>query len=97
MGEEQTELPIIDVSSLLQIDANDVDQLQTAKQIHQACRDWGFFYVKNHGVPMALQDELFELSREFFALPSETKMEIAMSKGGRAWRGYFPVGWLVQW
>jgi isopenicillin N synthase-like dioxygenase len=32
------------------------------------------------------------LSREFFALPLETKMEIQMALGGRAWRGYFPVG-----
>src|SRR5262249_33897712 len=31
-------------------------------------------------------------SRRFFALPEARKLEIAMAKGGRAWRGYFPVG-----
>src|SRR5690606_28011674 len=30
--------------------------------------------------------------RTFFALPEATKMEIAMAKGGRAWRGFFPLG-----
>ena len=31
-------------------------------------------------------------SREFFALPEAVKAEIAMARGGAAWRGYFPVG-----
>lgn len=73
-------------------ESDDICKQETAKRIHQACRDWGFFYVKNHGVPMKLQQELLELSRKFFSQPVQTKMEIAMSKGGRAWRGYFPVG-----
>jgi isopenicillin N synthase-like dioxygenase len=92
MTEEQTLLPVIDISPLLINDSNDSNQQETASQIHQACRDWGFFYIKNHGVPMKLQGELIELSRAFFSQPLETKMQIAMSKGGRAWRGYFPVG-----
>jgi isopenicillin N synthase-like dioxygenase len=92
MVEEQTSLPIIDVSTLLSNNSNDSSQQGAALQIHQACRDWGFFYIKNHGVPMKLQEELIELSRAFFAQPLENKMEIAMSKGGRAWRGFFPVG-----
>src|SRR5262249_25379976 len=28
----------------------------------------------------------------FFQQPLEQKMEISMSRGGRAWRGYFPIG-----
>ena len=31
-------------------------------------------------------------SRRFFAQSDEIKMQIAMAKGGRAWRGYFRVG-----
>jgi isopenicillin N synthase-like dioxygenase len=31
-------------------------------------------------------------SRRFFALPEPEKMRIAMARGGRAWRGFFPVG-----
>jgi isopenicillin N synthase-like dioxygenase len=36
--------------------------------------------------------ELESMSRAFFAQPVETKNAIAMVNGGRAWRGYFPVG-----
>ncbi len=39
-----------------------------------------------------LQRRLEEVSRQFFAQDLETKLEIKMSHGGRAWRGYFPVG-----
>src|SRR5262249_13396021 len=56
------------------------------------CRDYGFFYLINHGVAESLQVRLDELSRRFFALNLETKLTIRMSRGGAAWRGYFPVG-----
>jgi isopenicillin N synthase-like dioxygenase len=92
MTEKQKSLPIIDVSPLFIDDPSDTSQQEIASQLHQACRDWGFFYVKNHGVPMKLQEKLIELSRAFFAQPVEDKMQIAISNGGRAWRGYFPVG-----
>ncbi|HWO00464.1 MAG TPA: 2OG-Fe(II) oxygenase family protein, partial [Blastocatellia bacterium] len=35
---------------------------------------------------------LEEQSRRFFAQDLEAKLEISMAKGGKAWRGYFPVG-----
>src|SRR6516164_6776826 len=52
----------------------------------------GFFYVTGHGVPADLLDQLADASAGFFALPLADKLEIAMERGGRAWRGYFPVG-----
>jgi isopenicillin N synthase-like dioxygenase len=63
-----------------------------ARQVQAACRDYGFFYVTGHGVPAGLIAELAEASAEFFALPVSEKTRIAMERGGRAWRGYFPVG-----
>jgi hypothetical protein len=36
--------------------------------------------------------QLADASAEFFALPLADKLEIAMERGGRAWRGFFPVG-----
>jgi isopenicillin N synthase-like dioxygenase len=78
-----TALPVIDLSDPLP---------QVARAIGAACRDSGFFYVTGHGVPDSLLARLESLSRQFFALPLEAKLEIAMARGGRAWRGYFPVG-----
>lgn len=63
-----------------------------ATQIGCACREVGFFYIVGHGVDESLQQRLETLSQQFFAQDVATKMEIAMHKGGRAWRGYFPVG-----
>jgi isopenicillin N synthase-like dioxygenase len=68
------------------------DRDEVAGRIGQACRDWGFFYIVGHGVDENLQRRLEEVSRQFFAQDLETKLEIKMSLGGRAWRGYFPVG-----
>jgi isopenicillin N synthase-like dioxygenase len=75
-------LPVIDVSS----------PAAAAGEIGRACRSTGFFYVTGHGVPPSLRASLDSLSRQFFALPEEEKLEIEMARGGRAWRGYFPVG-----
>ena len=94
-------LPVIDVAPLAGAAAGAAaaievpvaaEALAVAGQIQAACRERGFFYVTGHGVPAVLWDELTEASAEFFALPAEDKLEIAMERGGRAWRGYFPVG-----
>ena len=60
--------------------------------IDAACREVGFFSISGHGVDHTLAEELERASRQFFALPEVTKAEIAMARGGRAWRGWFPVG-----
>jgi isopenicillin N synthase-like dioxygenase len=84
-------LPVIDVGPLVGGSAAGA-RAGVAEQIQLACRDRGFFYVTGHGVPAGLLDELAGASAEFFALPMASKLEIAMERGGRAWRGFFPVG-----
>ncbi|WP_199336813.1 isopenicillin N synthase family oxygenase [Oscillatoria sp. FACHB-1407] len=63
-----------------------------AQQIGKACRESGFFYITGHGIDEGLQQQLEQLSRDFFAQAVDSKLAIAMEHGGRAWRGYFPVG-----
>jgi isopenicillin N synthase-like dioxygenase len=84
-------LPVIDVSPLVN-GAPPEELAGVAGEIESACRQAGFFYVTGHGVPPELISELDSASREFFALPEPEKLEIAMDRGGRAWRGFFPVG-----
>ncbi|HEX7168547.1 MAG TPA: 2-oxoglutarate and iron-dependent oxygenase domain-containing protein [Acidimicrobiales bacterium] len=83
-------LPVVDVAPLLS--GGEADRAAVGREIDAACREVGFFYVVGHGVDDALQSRLDELSRAFFALPDEQKAEIAMARGGRAWRGWFAVG-----
>src|SRR6185503_2622033 len=83
-------LPVINVAPLLSRDAD--ARVQTSREIERACRDLGFFYAIGHGVGADTLAALDAASRRFFALPEARKMEIAMARGGRAWRGYFPIG-----
>ena len=80
-------LPVIDVALLPGAAAGaaaavqapvTAEALAVTGQIQAACRERGFFYVTGHGVPAALVEELAGASAEFFALPVEDKLEIAM-------------------
>ncbi|RTQ33467.1 2-oxoglutarate and iron-dependent oxygenase domain-containing protein [Variovorax sp. NFACC27] len=82
-------LPLIDVSALV---AGTAGRDAVAAQIGAACRAHGFFYVTGHGVDATLVKRLEDLSHRFFDLPEETKMRWRMALGGRAWRGFFPLG-----
>src|SRR5262245_7859215 len=84
-----SQIPVIDIGGLV---SNAPDRRRVATEIGKACRDWGFFYIVGHGIDLELQRSLEQASALFFAQDLETKMEIRMSRGGRAWRGYFPVG-----
>jgi len=86
---ELSSVPVIDVSPLVN---RATERPCVAEQIGTACRECGFFYVVGHGVDESLCQELESLSRRFFDQSKPQKMQIAMSRGGRAWRGYFPVG-----
>ncbi|MGH6636215.1 MAG: isopenicillin N synthase family dioxygenase [bacterium] len=82
-------LPVIDIRPLI---GPNEGRHRVAAEIGQACRERGFFYIIGHGVDGSLQQCLERLSREFFAQNIEKKLEIRMALGGRAWRGYFPLG-----
>lgn len=92
-------VPTIDISPLLNADpvgsvdpADSAAVAAVAAAIGEACEQVGFFQVVGHGVDRSLRRRLHELAEEFFALPESTKAQIAMPLGGRAWRGWFPVG-----
>ncbi|KAJ4831606.1 hypothetical protein Tsubulata_015292 [Turnera subulata] len=72
-------LPIIDLSS--------PDRNSTANSIRQACVEYGFFYLVNHGVEEELLGRVFEGSRKFFALPLDEKMKFLRKDH----RGYTPL------
>src|SRR5271170_2139274 len=84
------QLPVIDVSPLFGTGRG--ARQRAADAIGAACREHGFFYATGHGVAPSLIAELDRAARAFFALPEAEKLEIAMARGGSAWRGYFPVG-----
>jgi isopenicillin N synthase-like dioxygenase len=84
-------LPIIDMAPLFSPPGS-AGRTDIAARIADACEAHGFFYLVGHGVTAETLAGLEAASRRFFALPQATKMRIGMPGGGRAWRGYFPVG-----
>jgi isopenicillin N synthase-like dioxygenase len=82
-------IPVVNINALV---CATEDRHEVAAKIGEACREYGFFYIVGHGVGEHLQQRLEEVSQQFFAQDVATKLEIGMSRGGRAWRGYFPVG-----
>ncbi len=85
----QATIPLIDLSAL---HVSNTNHSMVAAQLHEACCEHGFFYLTGHGIDETLQLRLEQLSRQFFAQDLETKLKIRMARGGKAWRGYFPVG-----
>ena len=86
---DQPRLPVIDLSL---VDGGDPWRDHVAAQIDWAAAEFGFFYVVGHGIDSGLIDSIYAMSRRFFAQAEAEKQKIGMALGGRAWRGYFPVG-----
>lgn len=51
----------------------------------QACVEYGFFYVINHGIDGALLERVFADSRRFFEQPMEEKMALRKNSNHRGY------------
>ncbi|KAG5545955.1 hypothetical protein RHGRI_018200 [Rhododendron griersonianum] len=56
-------------------------------KLMQACGEWGFFRIINHGIPPALMGEMKAVSRSLLDLPVEIKMRNSTLVQGK---GYTP-------
>ncbi|BBM98303.1 salicylic acid 3-hydroxylase [Marchantia polymorpha subsp. ruderalis] len=63
----EQQIPCIDLEAL--------SGQELLSAIANACRDWGFFQVLNHGLPSQLVQNMAKQSSEFFAQPLEEKMK----------------------
>lgn len=82
-------LPIISLATLTSADSA-VRDAEIAR-LRQVTHEIGFFYLADHGVPGHLQAEMFAVAKEFFALPTEAKEEIAFTDNPH-YRGYSRLG-----
>ena len=81
-------LPIIDIAPFLE-SGNPKERPETAAALHQACLEYGFFYLKiSSYVNPSEPEELTRLAREFFASPQEKKDKISLKNQDNA-RGWF--------
>jgi isopenicillin N synthase-like dioxygenase len=67
--------------------------VRLAGELDHACRNIGFFYALNHGVPDTLVKRAFAAARQFFALPLDHKLALKLNDDNI---GYLPVNASVQ-
>ncbi len=83
-----TEIPLIDLTDSYSGDLE--KRKKVAWEIHKACVDTGFFYVKNHSISQEDMDKQLALAAKFFDLPVEEKIKLD-SKNEDSTRGYEPM------
>ncbi len=79
-------IPVIDVAGIGQ-DGESV--LAIGRQMLEAAETVGFFYVRNHGIPAALIEDVLRVAATFFAEPPERKQSVAVNAGHR---GFIQMG-----
>ncbi|WVZ65075.1 hypothetical protein U9M48_014496 [Paspalum notatum var. saurae] len=75
------DLPVVDLAS--------PDLRAAAKSIREACVEYGFFYVVNHGIERGLLERVFAESRSFFQRPMEEKMALRKNSSHRGYTAPF--------
>ncbi|KAH9318871.1 hypothetical protein KI387_020640 [Taxus chinensis] len=74
-GEDGVDIPIIDLDK------------SSPQEVEQACKNWGFFHLINHGVPDHLVSRLESAAADFFSLPAEEKRKVSID--AQTSLGYF--------
>ena len=82
-------IPVIELGDFLHGDA--AARKQVALAIGRACRDVGFFYVRDHGIPPSLVERTFAEAKRFFDQSEADKRRIAI-ENSPCHRGYFALG-----
>ncbi len=79
-------IPVLDLGPLRAGEAGALQRL--GAELRRAFTEVGFYFVRNHGVPQPLVDEVFEAARRFHDLPMEQKLAIRFNEDNV---GYMPM------
>ncbi|KAL1761143.1 hypothetical protein FB107DRAFT_201821 [Schizophyllum commune] len=83
-------LPVIDFARWDSGKAD--DRAAIARALVDACKNVGFAYITNTGIPQEEVARMFDWSAKFFALPEETKLQARHPPEGWKHRGYSRLG-----
>lgn len=81
-------IPVVDLSAFTDDSYSQSERVARADELVKACQDVGFVYIKGHGVPEAQIDQAFDVTRQFYALPTAEKMKAPHPPGWEVHRGY---------
>jgi isopenicillin N synthase-like dioxygenase len=72
--------PIIDISALITPESYSKAEFITTQQvIINACQEWGFFHIINHGISIDLEDSLVQQMKLFFMSDKDIKNSVKRS------------------
>ncbi|KAM1086696.1 hypothetical protein ACFX2B_012177 [Malus domestica] len=74
-----TDIPTINFSKLAKGTKDEIKS--EISQLANACENWGFFQVVNHGIDLSILESIEKVAKEFFMLPLEEKKKYAMAPG----------------
>ncbi|XP_052183299.1 protein SRG1-like [Diospyros lotus] len=75
------ELPVIDMQRLLSAGSSLDSMDSELEKLHNACKEWGFFQLINHGVSRGLVEKVKVEIEELFNLPMEEKKKLWQQEG----------------
>lgn len=76
----ESAIPLIDMKKLI-LHPEDDQRRQEMERLSNACQEWGFFQIVNHGIPHSLMDGIKSVAKEFFNLPLQEKQKYAPQAG----------------
>ena len=82
---------MVNIAPLCDPDSSFESRVAVASQLHEACKDVGFFYIVGHGCPSAVSDGVRDAAREWFARPTKEK-NLYKIRPGTEGRGYQGLG-----
>ena len=82
------DFPVVDLTKFE--DASPDARKTLADEVDQICRQTGFLAVVEHGVPEVVIERAWKVTRRFFDLPIEKKLEVKMPYAGYPY-GYAPL------
>jgi len=68
------DIPTIDVSPFFKSEENEEGKKKAMEQIREACVNYGFFQIVNHGIPLELLGRSMDMYKTFFASSDEEKL-----------------------
>ncbi|XP_014497547.1 gibberellin 20-oxidase-like protein [Vigna radiata var. radiata] len=74
-------IPILDLSEPL--------QPSSVFSVYKAAKDWGVFYIINHGISKDLCSHIQSLSKNLFNLPSHTKLKLGPFSSFKSYTPHF--------
>ncbi|KAG1115023.1 hypothetical protein G6F42_014045 [Rhizopus arrhizus] len=80
-------IPVLDYSKYQPNDPRSASSKEFLDSLYQAMSEVGIFYIKNHGIPLELQQRSFETIKSFFKLPIQEKLKVEL-KNSPHFRGY---------